>query len=100
MAHSKVPKVNQVKPRIDDNLSLEESLSVINAMKKDTSKEIVKLGRTRRRKIRGTKDLMKMKIQRFMLQIHALNGSLKKKKWCCSLLKKKSVMLQIHVLNG
>lgn len=55
-------KNNQVNPRIDHNLSLEETLSVITMVKKVTLKEIVRLGRTRKRKIGGTKDPKKMKI--------------------------------------
>jgi len=53
---------DQIKPRKNHNLSLEEILSVITMINKDTSKEIVHLGRTRRRKIRETKDPMMMKI--------------------------------------
>jgi hypothetical protein len=47
---------------IDHSLNLKECSSVIIAVEKVTSKEIVNLGRTNKIRTRGTKDLRKMKI--------------------------------------
>jgi len=47
---------------IDHNLNLKECSSVITAVEKITFKEIVNLGRTYKRRTRGTKDPRKMKI--------------------------------------
>ena len=50
------------KPKFDHNPSLEENSTATVAAKKDTSKGIVRLGRTETRKIEGIKTRLMIKI--------------------------------------